>query len=185
MNDDGPELHIARAARMTANGHEAEAKAFLRRLALSCFRHARSLLRPEYRQSRYNQTKGAEVREDGIAYARASRQYRGAVGPSDAALPFWHKVKNPHWPDLDSHGVYVKVHEYHGSKKPGYCVEVQILPGDETRSQCCFNKRIDDLAKAELYARKWVAIGMAAVAAEPKTARAKKPKAQLELRGVR
>lgn len=187
----GPEIHIARAARMATNGHEAEAKAFLRRLALSCLRHSRSLSRGPYADNIGNRLDAVRNREEGAAYARASRQYRGGcVAPSDVALPFWHQVKNAHWPDLGSHVVYAVVHEYKGSKRLAYCVEIQILPGDLARTQACQNKRIDDLAAAELYARKWVTIGMAAIAAEPQAERPTKRRRktvtnQLQLRGVR
>jgi hypothetical protein len=160
------DAHIARAAVMAAMGHEPEAKAYLRHLAISSLRHARSLLRAPYGDSVGNRMRGEEVRVEGLAYARASRLYRGgSLAPAAAELPYWNQVRNPHWPDLDSHGVYVVVHEYKGSKRPGYCVEIQILPGDGNRTQCCLNRRINDLVTAEVFAKKWIAIGEAVLAA--------------------
>lgn len=159
-------LHVELAHVMTTMGHRAEAKAYLIHLALSTFRYARALL-DDGRGSVSNRQHAEQLVADGWQYANASRRMSGLpVPPIDVALPYRHNVPNPHWPALDSHGCFVYIHDYHGSKPSQFLVEVQVLPPDERRSQCCANQLFRDRAKAERYARRWVTIGNAILAAQ-------------------
>lgn len=178
-------LHVARAAAMAAAGNEPEAKAFLRNLALSTLRHARALSRGPYGEGIGNRLQAEENRADGVKYAQASRLYRGVVAVGDCALPYTRAVNNAHWPELDSHGVFVWVHDYRGSKPPEFVVEVQILPADRERSQCCAARRFKRREDAERFARRWVAIGEAAIAVDLPQRRGRgKDVGQLRLGGV-
>lgn len=160
------DVHHARAVRMVTDGNCFEAKAYLRHLARSSLRHARTLSRGPYGSNVSNQQHAAKVREDGLAYARVCRAiFGGQIKPSDAELPYWRAVTNPHWPELDSHGVYVQIHDYRGSKADKRLVEVQVLPPDRERSQCCATVLFADRDEAERFARKWVTIGEAVIAA--------------------
>jgi hypothetical protein len=160
------DIHIARATRMLDSNCWA-AKAYLRHLALSSLRHARALSHGPYGSNVSNQQHAERVREDGIAYARACRViFGGPIKPADVDFPWWKEVPNPHWPELSSHGVYVQIHEYRGSKADKWLVEVQVLPPDAERSQCCANVLFADRDEAERYARRWVTIGDAVIAAQ-------------------
>jgi hypothetical protein len=157
--------HIERAAVMTSLGYRAEAKAYLIHLALGSLRYARALTADE-RAAASNRDIAAQLVSDGWQLANASRRLSGLpVQESDVALPYRNQVTNPHWPNLDGHGCFVAVHEYRASKPSRWLVEVQMLPPDERRSQCCGNQVFQDRARAERYARKWVTIGNAVMAA--------------------
>lgn len=157
--------HIERAAVMASLGYRAEAKAYLIHLALGSFRYARALTADE-RTAGANREQAERLVTDGWQMANASRRMSGLpVTESDVALPYRNVVANPHWPTLDGHGCFVAVHEYRASKPSRWLAEVQVLPPDERRSQCCGNQVFQDRARAERYARKWVTIGNAVMAA--------------------
>lgn len=159
-------LHVERAHVMASLGYRAEAKAYLIHLALGCFRYARALTSDE-RTAVSNRELAAKLVADGWQMANASRRMSGLpVAEAAAEFPYCLQVTNPHWPNLDSHGCYVYVHEYRGSKPSKWLVEVQVLPPDERRSQCCANQLFQDRGRAERYARRWVTIGEAALAAQ-------------------
>jgi hypothetical protein len=159
-------LHVERADVMASLGYRAEAKAYLIHLALGCFRYARALTADE-RTAVANRDVAARLVADGWQYANASRRMSGLpVTESAAEFPYCLQVTNPNYPNLNGHGCFVYVHEYRSSKPSKWLVEVQVLPPDERRSQCCANQLFQDRARAERYARRWVTIGNAVLAAQ-------------------
>lgn len=169
-----PFVHIDRARVMVAAGKSAEAKFYLRHLALSSLRHARSLSTGAYRQNACNLISAATAREEGMVYALASRLCRGVVVGADVTFGFWEPAKNTFWPDLSADGIFVQIHDYH-DKRGGVCVEVQVLAPDQGRSQCCSNRRFKTRAEGEAYGRKWVTVGRAVVAATEGAAGSERP----------
>lgn len=164
-------LHIARALTMARMGHEPEARFYLRRLALSLFRHYRS-------EGAHNRTatpsflaQQAETLDAATAYMLAARRFRGgpiALADVDLTDGVCESVRNPHWPGLGEHvfhGVFVQVHAYLGSKPAESLVEVQICSPDAARTQFCPTHRFESRGEAEVWARKMVTVGRAVVAA--------------------
>lgn len=163
-------IHTARAWHMSKVGRVAEARHYLRHFALSSLSHARR--ERQHAREPWQFALVEQIREEGEAYAHVARIFcaGAAVVPANVMVTvgasYWRPLRNPHWPDLDSHGVYVCIHNYAARKNPGYLVEVQVLPPDLKRTQVCPTRRFAELADADVFAREWITVGNAIVSAE-------------------
>lgn len=152
--------HIDLAMRMAAAGKVAEARWYMRHLARGCLRYARAMRKKRSDLHAIKKQIAREVAE-GLGYVAALRAFpiAGRVAGTEVVLPYRRHVHNPHWPKLDAHGVYAKVHENKPTPST-FILEVQIHAPDADRTSCCVRGTFP-IERAAKLARQWVTVGEA------------------------